>query len=301
MYEWMLMEHAWGVAEIMGMTLATRLVGYQPQFFPRLHYYARVLNADVFVISDYVQYVRKHVYPREDGTSERGPSYQAHTPVKTPAGVKLIDVPVKKGGVGGRQPLNEAKIEYGSPWNRKALNQIDQYYRKAPRFASVFPSLSEVLLREYGSLAELSIASFLWGLSEIFELDDDSTRDPTIDAAHRVLPYQPFRLKQIIRVSETGVPPADKEARDANDWLIEQCRFVGAEEYYFGGTSASAYMDFERFEAAGIRLVKQEWSCEPYPQMHGAFIPNLSIIDLVMHVPPAEARRILHTPESADG
>jgi len=54
-----------------------RLAGYQPQYFPRLHYFARLLNADVFEVSDYVQFVKKHAYVDPNGERFRGKSFQA--------------------------------------------------------------------------------------------------------------------------------------------------------------------------------------------------------------------------------
>lgn len=40
-----------------------RLADIQPQHFPRLHYLARLLDSDVFVIRDDVQFAKSHRYP----------------------------------------------------------------------------------------------------------------------------------------------------------------------------------------------------------------------------------------------
>ena len=284
--------------EMIGLALSMRLTGYQPQYFPRLHYFARILDSDIFTISDYLQYVRKHAYPGKDGTAKRGPSYQAHTPLKTRDGILLLDIPIKKGGIEGRQALNEAQIDYASHWQQKHLNSIHNFYMRAPRYKDVFPSLSLLLTQHYSSLAELTIETVLWGLGQLFELPSDRPKGPMLAEINATLPHAPFRLKKVVRMSETAIPPADKKERDANDWLIETCKQFGADEYYFGGTAAKAYMDFDKFEHAGVRLVEQCWRCAPYPQLHGEFVPNLSIVDLLMHVPPSEARGILHTSSS---
>jgi len=106
-------------------------------------------------------------------------------------------------------------------------------------------------------------------------------------------------MKSIMRISETEVAPPDKErGRDANDWLIDMCRHFGADEYYYGGTSAACYMDFSKFSAAGITLKQQAWTCAEYPQQHGPFIANLSILDLLMNAEPHYARAVLHTKEA---
>ncbi len=285
--------------ECMSVALSVRLAGYQPQYFPRLHYFARVLNSDVFTISDYLQYVRKHSYLHADGTTSRGFSYQAHVPIKTGNGALVLDIPIKKGGVEGRQSLNEAQIDYSSDWQQKNLNNIHNHYHRAPRYQEVFPSLSLIVTQRYGSLAEFTIETVLWGLGHLLEIPCSRPKGPLLEQINERLPHAPFRLKKIVRMSETDIPPADKQTRDANDWLIETCAKFGADEYHYGGTAASAYMDFPKFDRAGIRLVEQSWKCRPYTQLHGEFVPNLSIIDLLMNVTPNEAREILHTPEAA--
>jgi hypothetical protein len=274
------------------VSLAIRLGGYQPHYFPRLHCVARMLDSDVSPIADYVQYVRKHAFPGPNGSRINGPSYQAQTPLKTASGVVLLGVPVSHSGE--RQRINEARVSYETDWVGKHLNVIRDAYRRAPRFEHVFPELEMLLTARYESLAHLNIATTAWALAHLFELP---TTEASLQHVNAVLPREGARLATVLAISETPVPAPDKAAgRDANEWIIDMCRHFGADEYYFGGTSAACYMDFKRFEDAGIRLKQQEWRCAEYLQQHGAFSPNLSIIDLVMHLAPRDARRVLHTP-----
>lgn len=272
-------------------SLTIRLGGYQPHYFPRLHCLARMLDSDVSPIADYVQYVRKHAFPKPDGSRLSGPSYQAQTPVKTRDGILLLGVPVEHAGK--RQRINEARVSYEVPWQEKHLNVIRENYRTASRFSEVFPGLEALLAPRYATLADLNIATTAWALAHLLDLDASHTDLTRINA---VLPQQGVRLSNVLAVSSTPVSPPDKElGRDANDWIIDMCKHFNADEYYFGGTSAACYMDFARFERAGISLRQQEWQCAPYAQAHGAFIANLSIIDLLMNVPVREARVVLHT------
>lgn len=274
------------------VSLAIRLGGYQPHYFPRLHCLARMLDSDVSPIADYVQYVRKHAFPGKGGARVNGPSYQAQTPIKTANGTLLLGVPVSHSGE--RQRLNEARISYETDWKEKHLNIIRDSYRRAPRFDIVFPELEALLSTRYDSLAALDIATTAWALAHLLELP---TKDANLEIIVASLPHSDARLTQVLPISSTPVPAPDKSSgRDANDWIIDMCRYFEADEYYFGGTSAACYMDFKRFEDAGIRLKQQEWQCADYPQQHGAFTPNLSIIDLLMHLEPDEARKVLHTP-----
>lgn len=266
-----------------------RLVSYQPQYFPRLHYFARILNADIFSIADNVQFVRKHAYHKPDGSNPIGPSYQAHMPIKTETGVLLLDFPTKHAGFQG---IHETELAFHNKNDSlKHLRIIGQQYRKASQYARVFPTLEAFFAREYKTVAEINIASMYWALAQLFEMPNFDQKN--VDAG---LPYTGFRLAEIFRASESGVPLSDKSSgRDANDWLVELCQKYGAGEYYFGGTGADAYMDFSKFERAGIALKQQDWVLQPYPQLYGEFAGNLSIIDLLMNVPPAEARGILQS------
>lgn len=264
-----------------------RLVSYQPQYFPRLHYFARILNADVFSIADNVQFVRKHSYHKPDGSNPIGPSYQAHTPIKSANGLLMLDFPTKHSGAQG---INETTLGFAKPLDRtKHLRIIAEQYRKAPQFSRVYPTLEVFWRDEYATVADLNIASIAWSFGHLFEL---STSD--VETVFSSLPHADVRLSEIVRSSNSGVPISDKAlGRDANDWLVDLCKKYGAEEYYFGGTGAGAYMDFAKFERAGIALKEQDWKLTPYPQLHGDFIGNLSIIDLLMNVTPQEARALL--------
>ncbi len=272
-----------------------RLTSYQPQYFPRLHYFARMLDTDIFALSDYLQYVRKHSAKLPDGSSYRMFSHQAHMPIKSPQGLLMLDIPVHRGGAEGKQSIHEAEIDYATDWPQRHVGSIETYYRRAPFFRPVHDAFASHTLRVHRTLAEYTIGSTLLALAYLFDMKIHEGRPPSIDEINERLPFEPFRLKKIVRMSETPIPPADKITRDANDWLIETCQAFGADEYYFGGTAASSYMQFEKFEKAGIVLVEQKWPLQQYPQLHGAFVPNLSIVDLLMNVSKDEARAILHT------
>jgi hypothetical protein len=276
----------------------TRLVGYQPQYFPRLHYYARFLNADVFKISDNLQFVRRHAYHSSDGTSSNGPSYQAHTPIKTSQGMYLLDVPVRHEGKKTERMLNAIAIDYSKGWREKQLKGIELNYKKAPQFKAIFPSLAALFSQQFPSLASYTIASTLWGLVVLFEIPI-GVEVFSVAEFNSLLPFQQFRLKRVVRMSELGIERADKmHGQNVNDWIIENCRALGADEYYFGGTAAGSYIDHDRLRQAGVHLVQQEWVCAEYKQQfpkHG-FLPNLSILDLLMNEPPSRAREILSTP-----
>ena len=81
-----------------------------------------------------------------------------------------------------------------------------------------------------------------------------------------------------------------------NEKIIALCKEVGATEDYCGGTGATAYMDSELYKKNGIKITVQDWKCREYPQLFTKqqdFIPNLSIIDLLMNVSTEEAVKVI--------
>lgn len=271
-----------------------RLSGYQPQYFPRLHYFARVLDSDIFEISDYVQFVKKHAYPAHDGKQKRGKSYQAHTIIKEHNGTQLLNVPTKNEGL---KPINETALDYVSQWNEKHLKTIKHAYSKAQMIKSLAGDIENIFKKTYPNIAELNITTIFWAFARLLGDNNARPSELTIENINKLLSgAHPFRLKQVVMLSQTDITPPNQD-RDANDWIIDICKRYNADEYYYGGTSASAYMDFERFRKEGINLIEQNWKCAPYSQQYknAGFIPNLSIIDLLANEPIERAREILQT------
>ncbi len=257
----------------------TRLSGYQPHYFPRLHYVQRALSSDIFEISDYLQFVKKHQFRGPDGTSYRGKSYQAHASIKLADGLHHLVVPAKD----GLQAINKTPIVYSPNWVQKHLETIKVAYRGASEFDKVFPEVEALLSEHYSSLGELTIRTVVWSILRM--VTDEPIIDLTIETLTKNLSLvkHPFRLRTVLLASQMGVPhtPGDPTA-----WIIELCKKVNADEYITGGSAMSAYMDPSRFEREGIAIAQQDWTCPVYPQRYPriGFIPNLSALDFIMNV-----------------
>ncbi|MBE3582358.1 MAG: WbqC family protein [Thermoanaerobacteraceae bacterium] len=91
----------------------------------------------------------------------------------------------------------------------------------------------------------------------------------------------------LVLASSLGEPPASKSER-----LIYLCQRLGADTY-LSGRGAVAYNDPGAFAAAGLKLEYQAFTPPVYPQGYGTFIPNLSVVDLIMHQGPASRRLLL--------
>ena len=266
-----------------------RYTGLQPQYFPRLHYFARILNTDIFVIRDDVQFVRKHKYP--DGKTDK--SYQADTPIKQSTGVQLLSVPVKH--VGEYTSIAKTAISYDADWVGSHLKTVGFVFAKLTNFSTLFSSLTQLLQSKYQRLSDLTSATIFWGI--LILLGENVTPQKlTLDYINLLLKKQRrFRLKQIQMATETEVVK-QFTTESANEKILALIKSIGANEDYCGGTAVAAYLDKGIFARNGITINVQNWRCQQYPQLfmrQQGFIPNLSIIDLLMNVSAMEAAAIL--------
>ncbi|HWN66350.1 MAG TPA: WbqC family protein, partial [Haliangium sp.] len=137
-----------------------RLSSIQPHYFPRLHYLARMLASDVFVLHDDVQFVRRHRYP--DGSKDV--SHQAHAPVKGPDGPHLLTVSTK---LGGRWPLHETRLCHDQPWASKQIKVIKSFYASSPNLRALMPEIEWILQQRFSTIAEFDIATTCWALGHV--------------------------------------------------------------------------------------------------------------------------------------
>lgn len=267
-----------------------RYSGIQPQYFPRLHYFARILNADIFIIRDDVQFVRHHKYP--DG--KIGPSYQVRSSIKSPQGVYHIVVPIVHEGL---TAINKTHITYQEKWINSHVKTIQSLYGRALNFKTIFPEIKSIVEKRHDSLLELNLKTVLWGVLRL--LGEEKVRDDklTIEYINKKLGRSPkFRLKQIKLATNLESFKKFKNMT-GNEKIIAICKELGVTEDYCGGTAVAAYVDESLFKKNGIKITVQDWKCQKYPQLFEdkvGFIENISIIDLLMNVPRKEAVRIIN-------
>ncbi len=109
----------------------------QVQFMPRLHFWARMAQSDVFVLMD---------------QAPLGKHYEAKTPIKTKDGKLWLTVPVKRSQ---SLPIQEVTIDSSQRWEDKTALSVKHAYAKAPGFGMWYPVLVEWLNCRHDSLFRL--------------------------------------------------------------------------------------------------------------------------------------------------
>lgn len=185
--------------------------------------------------------------------------------IKTAQGVHWLTVPVQKKHR-YHQLINETKIEYQTAWKHKHLALIEASYRKAEGFAPYFDELERIYQGSFEFLIELNMALLEW-LWAVLDLSIEVVWASSLS------------------VTQTG------SLRLAE--IVEQLSGTT----YLSGTGARAYLDETVFEAHGISVQWQEFHHPLYPQLHGEFLPNLSILDCLLNCGKQTTRVLRNTHE----
>lgn len=191
----------------------------------------------------------------------RGKSYGNRVLIKANNSTNWLTVPVRSKS---ELPLfNEVTIDYQSNWSRKMLKTIMLNYKKAEHFDFFYEELLEVFEKKHDLLFELNKELILLCL-----------RKMGVET----------RIIISSDISQDDMPGGDQKILD----ILEK---TAATEYLSGkGAGSRRYIDESVFKQKNIKLIWQELKDGyQYRQQGNAFVPNLSIIDLIFNEGPNSA------------
>ena len=127
---------------------------HQPNYLPWLGFFSKIKQSDLFVLFDDVQFPRgkKHFGHRNKIKTNFNAS-------------KWLTVPIKNKS--DMVSFNDTVINYSLGWNKEHLRLIEIFYKEAPYFNKYFEDISELLLKEYTSLTELSKKLIVYFMKEL--------------------------------------------------------------------------------------------------------------------------------------
>ncbi len=150
--------------------------------------------------------------------------------------------------------FNELGIDYNQKWGNKILNQLRGSYGAAPNFKKYMGDLEELLIsKTYTSLADLNISLIRYCCAQL-------NIDTRIEIA-----------------SEQNI-----DFGSQNEQNLNICLHFGGDTY-LSGEGAKKYNDENLFTGAGVSLIYQDFDHPVYSQLYNEFVPNLSVIDLLMN------------------
>ena len=199
-------------------------------------------------------------------------------------GIALDDVQYIKGGwvshnniiIGGEKKMFTIILKGASP--NKLFNEVEigddfkkfermlqSAYAKAPYFSEVMPLLHTIFTYDQKSLGKFLLHSYqvlldYWEIGTKLVLSSELEKESTLKGQDKVLNI---------------------------------CKNLQATEYYNAIGGQDLY-DKQIFAQHGIALSFVQTQVVPYPQFAAEFIPNLSIIDVLMHNGKAGTKQLLN-------
>jgi RimJ/RimL family protein N-acetyltransferase len=170
-----------------------------------------------------------------------------------------ITAPVRRAGIGG--PIRDVLTDENHPWRAKVVKTLRQSYARADAFDAAMPLLEELIGHREERLALYN------------------------EHAIRRLAGELAAPAEILRASELDV------SGHATELLVNLVQAVGGTAY-LAGAGARSYQENERFAAAGIDVVSQDFV--PPEQVGG-----LSVIDAVLRFGADGIRDLLSRPARA--
>lgn len=124
---------------------------HQPTFLPWLGYFHKIMNCEVFVVLDDVQ------FPKTGG------SWIQRVKLLIGGRAHWMTVPVDRSYHGTRD-VNKIQIKDSEPWRTKMLAAIDQSYRKAPFYKTFIPVIEELIREPETNLCAFNLRAIrrLW-------------------------------------------------------------------------------------------------------------------------------------------
>jgi len=184
----------------------------------------------------------------DDVQYERG-DWDNRNKIKTSDGPIWLTVPVyNKSG----QKLNEVQISYDTHWNIKHIKAIELNYQKTPYFSDYWDSLKNILEKKWSKLIELNLALIEY-VNEKLEI-----------------------TTKTIRASDLKINSVGSQR------LVDICKKLKGSTY-LSGEMGKDYLDEKLFHKENIQVIYEKFQHPTYSQIHGTFMPNLSIIDLLFN------------------
>lgn len=227
-----------------------KLAIMQPYIFPYIGYFQLADAVDKFIFLDDAFFTKKGWINRNRIIVNKQ--------------IYLFSIPLK--GISQNKRINELSLDNQNDWRSKLLKTIEQAYRKAPCFDSVFGIVFSVLNGQHTSISDLAVDSVV-STAKYLGIDVEFERSANT--------FNNSEFKGKARIIDTC--------------LRENARtYVNAA----GGRELYSRSDFCE---NGIDLKFLKTLPYSYRQFGTGFEASLSIIDVLMFNDKDEAKTLLHS------
>ena len=225
---------------------------HQPEYLPWLGFFKKMMNVELFVFLDDVQFRKK--------------GWQNRNRIRINDGTTLLSIPVHTHSY---PKINEVTIDNEKNWSIRHKKSILYNYARAPYFDEIKDFIESIFEKKFQYLVDLNteIIKFIMNELEI--------------------------KSKIVFSSELEI------SKKASDRVLDICKAVDADHYITGTFWAESNLRVEEFKKSNIDVEFQKFQHPIYKQIHGEFIPEMSIIDLLFNEGRKEAKKILQNSTSS--
>lgn len=177
--------------------------------------------------------------------------FNSRNKIKTQNGAIWLTIPVLSKNY-RQKTIKEIKIDNSQNWRHKHWKSIHLAYKKAPFFDRYADFFEKTYSKEWHFLTEINEYMLEWFLNELG-----------------------IGVK-IFKASAYGFQGKK------TDLVVDMCKKLDAQNYIFGALGKD-YCQAEKFKNENISIYFQDYKHPIYPQLHGNFIPYMSIIDLLFN------------------
>lgn len=249
-----------------------KLAIMQPYFFPYIGYFQLIHAVDKYILYENVDYIKKGwVHRNRILVKYGGPIYI------------LVNIEARSSNA----KISDTKLCNDAKWKNKILNLIKYNYSRSAHFQEIFPLVENIVcensdnIHMYNSNCIIKICDYLdistkiqYSNQHYLEmeklLDDEYCQKNT---ASEEMPPQMHLDKKTARV-------------------LKMCKQEGADVFINAIGGKTLYRK-EVFKNCGIHLYFIEIEEIKYPQFSHSFVPNLSIIDVLMHCGKEKTKDLL--------
>ncbi len=209
----------------------------QPYFLPYIGYFQLMKAVDKFVLYDDVNFINRG-YINRNNLLVNGKASLFTIPLKDASQNKLI---------------YEVGLSDDNSWQKKLTRTVEQSYKKAPQFETVFPLFLDIV-----AYVPQNIGDFCY--------------------------YSLTQINGYLGIGTQLVPSSaiyGNEQLKREERILDICRLEKA-THYINPQGGIALYDRDNFASQRIRLSFLKAGLAPYPQYRDTFVPGLSILDVLM-------------------
>lgn len=173
-------------------------------------------------------------------------------------------VNLKMNGASQNKLIKEVQVSNDNQWKNKLLKTIEHCYKKAPFFDRAFSIIEEIIHNDEEILS-LYLENLIRKVAVYLEIETEIILSSNI------------KKNNSLR---------------GQDKILEICKCIGANEYYNAIGGVELYSP-DVFEANSIKLKFIKTERIEYIQFNNEFVPNLSIIDVMMFNSKDKIRQFL--------